>query len=163
MLELPRIMLTLKLVHIFAVVLFLGNITVGLFWKRYGDRSGNPAIMAHTTRGIIAADRFLTVPSIVVLIAAGLWLASIEQIPILRTGWLLGAIALFILSGIAFIPLTRVQMLLADTAATGLQSAQEKERYEKLSRQWNTWGTISLLLALAALVLMVLKPVLPAF
>ena len=154
--------LAVKLIHIFAVVMFLGNITVGLFWKRYGDRSGNAAIMAHTIRGIIAADRLITVPSIIVIVAAGLTLAAIGGIPILGTGWLLWSIVLFLLSGIAFMPLTRVQVSLAETAGGGMQSAQEKERYEALSKQWDLWGAIALLLPIAALFLMVLKPVLPA-
>ena len=52
--------LVLKLVHIAGVVLFLGNITVGVFWKSYADRSGNIGFMATTMDGIIAADRIFT-------------------------------------------------------------------------------------------------------
>ena len=155
--------LAVKLVHVFAVVMFLGNITIGLFWKRYGDRSGNPAIMAHTVRGIVAADRMITIPSVVIIVAAGIFLASIGGIPILHTGWVLWSIVLFVASGLAFIPLTRVQLSLVDAAATGMQSAQEKERYEALSKQWDLWGAIALALPLLALVLMILKPALPSF
>jgi uncharacterized membrane protein len=44
-----------KLLHVFAVVLFLGNITIGVFWKLFGDRTRDPRIIAHTMAGIIEA------------------------------------------------------------------------------------------------------------
>lgn len=155
--------LAVKAIHVFAVVMFLGNITVGLFWKRYGDRTGNAAIMAHTVRGIILADRSITVPSIVVIVVAGIGAAEAAGIPILGTGWIVWSLGLFILSGIAFMPLSRVQRALYLVATTGLQSQDEKTRYDALSRQWDIWGSIALVLPIVALILMVLKPTLPAF
>src|SRR5579862_9894649 len=102
--------LALKTVHILAVVAFLGNISVGLFWKRFADRTGDAAIVAHTLRGIIAADRLITIPSIVVIVLAGVALAIAAGIPILGTGWVLWAIVLFGISGIAFAPVSRAQV-----------------------------------------------------
>jgi uncharacterized membrane protein len=81
---------------------------------------------------------------------------------VLGTGWVLWAIVLLVISGLAFVPITRAQLGLRETAATGLSTAEEKDRYEKLSRQWNLWGSIGLAAPLIALVLMVTKPVLPA-
>ena len=49
--------LVLKAIHVLAVVAFLGNITVGVFWKAFADRTGNAAVMAHTIDGIVRADR----------------------------------------------------------------------------------------------------------
>jgi uncharacterized membrane protein len=155
--------LAIKAIHVFAVVMFLGNITVGLFWKRYGDRTGNAAIMAHTVRGIILADRLITVPSILVIVVAGVAAAAAAGIPILATGWIVWSLGLFILSGMAFMPLSRVQRALYQVATTGLQTQDQKTRYDALSRQWDIWGSIALILPIVALILMVVKPALPAF
>lgn len=150
--------LILKLLHVAGVVMFLGNITVGVFWKRYADRSRNPAIMAHTMDAIIKADRIFTIPGIVILLIGGIGAAIVGGIPILSTGWILWSLVAFILSGVAFGPLSRVQRQLF--AAAGSSNIQQ---YERLSSGWNLWGTIALVLPLIAFIFMILKPALPAF
>lgn len=150
--------LILKLIHIFGVVLFLGNITVGVFWKRYADATGNLGIMANTMDGIIAADRIFTIPGIVLLLGGGIGAAVVGNIPILSTGWLLWGIVAFVFAGLAFAPLSRSQRSISLAAHTG-----NLQEYEALSQRWNLWGTIALILPFVAFVLMILKPALPAF
>jgi len=150
--------LILKLVHLAGVVLFLGNITVGVFWKRYADATRIMAVMAHTIDAIITADRLFTIPGIVILLGGGIGAAVVGHIPILSTGWLLWGIIAFVFSGLAFGPLSRTQKQLSVAAHTG-----NLEEYERLSKNWDFWGAIALLLPLAAFVLMILKPDLPAF
>jgi len=150
--------LAFKLVHVFGVVLFLGNISVGVFWKPYADRSRNLAFMASTMDGIIAADRIFTIPGILLLLAGGLGAAFAGNIPILSTGWLLWGIGAFVLSGLAFGPLARAQRRIAAAAHAG-----NLEEYHARSAAWNIWGTIALILPLVAFAIMILKPSLPAF
>ena len=152
--------LALKLLHVAAVVLFLGNITTGLFWKAHGDRSRNPVIIAHTLDGIIRSDRWFTIPGVLVIIAGGIAAAVVGGIPLLRTSWILVSIVLFAISGLAFMlrvaPLQ--QQLLGLAQATGDPSQFDWEGYRKLSRSWKLWGEIALLTPVAAFVFMVLKP-----
>ena len=155
--------LALKALHVLAVVAFLGNISIGLYWKRLGDESGSAAIMEHTLAGIIRADRLITIPSLLVLIVAGIALALVGGLPLLGTGWVLWGIILLVVSGLAFIPVSRAQVGLRDAAATGLTTDADRSRYAQLSDRWNLWGTIALLAPLIVLVLMVTKPALPAF
>ncbi|MBV8281818.1 MAG: DUF2269 family protein [Candidatus Eremiobacteraeota bacterium] len=150
--------LILKLVHVAGVVLFLGNITVGVFWKHISDRSRNPAIMAFTIDAIIAADRVFTIPGVLIVLAGGLGAAYVGGIPILSTGWLLWGLIAFILSGLAFGPLSRTQRKLSAAAHAG-----DLSEYDRLSKSWDLWGFIALALPIVAFVLMILKPVLPAF
>jgi uncharacterized membrane protein len=79
--------LTLKTLHILAVVLFLGNIITGVFWKAHADRTGDPRIMAHTLDGIIRSDRWFTIPGVLLIIAFGMGAAIMARLPILRTAW----------------------------------------------------------------------------
>lgn len=114
--------------------------------------------MAYTMHSIIQADRIFTIPGVIILLAGGLATAGYGHIPILSTGWLLWGIVLFIISGLAFGPLSRAQKQLLSAA----EDAQF-DRYEQLSKQWNLWGTIALVAPLIAFILMILKPTLPAF
>ena len=146
-----------------AVVVFLGNIIVGAFWKAFADRTGNAAVMAHTIDGIVRADRIFTIPAVIVLFLAGMAAAGVGHYSILGTGWILWGLGLFALSGVAFGPIARAQRELLKVAQTGLQTPEQRQQYEAVSRQWNIYGTIATLAPLAALVIMVLKPNLPAF
>jgi uncharacterized membrane protein len=154
--------LALKLLHVAAVVLFLGNITTGLFWKAHGDRTRNPVIIAHTLDGIIRSDRWFTIPGVVVIIAGGVAAALVGGLPLLRTGWIAVSIVLFAISGLAFVlrvaPLQ--QQLLGLAQATGEPGRFDWEAYRKLSRSWKRWGELALLTPVAAFVFMVLKPTL---
>lgn len=150
----------LKTLHILAVVLFLGNIITGLFWKIHGDRTGDPRIMAHTIDGIIRADRWFTIPGVLLIIVFGLWAAVVAGLPILGTGWILHSIILFTISGVAFMaqvaPLQRRLRALAQEGAAGRD--WDLAAYRRLSHRWELWGTVAVLTPLAALVLMVFKP-----
>lgn len=148
----------LKLIHVAGVVLFLGNITVGVFWKAYADRTRNIAIMASTMDGIIAADKVFTIPGIIILLIGGIGAAVVDRIPFLSTGWLLWGIVAFILSGLAFGPLSRAQRRISMAAHAG-----NLQEYEEYSKGWTLWGTLALIFPVIAFVLMILKPALPAF
>jgi uncharacterized membrane protein len=153
--------LFLKLIHVTAVVLFLGNIITGVFWKIHADRSDDPAIIAHTMDGIIRADRLFTVPGVILIVIGGFGAASVGHLPMLRTRWILAGIVLLTLSGIAFmgwlVPVQRKLHALS-RAAEGDPARMDWDGYKRLSRQWNVSGLIALLAPILALVLMVLKP-----
>ncbi|HET9941447.1 MAG TPA: DUF2269 family protein, partial [Candidatus Eisenbacteria bacterium] len=148
-----------KLLHIFAVVLFLGNITGGIFWKLFGDKTRDPRIIAHTMAGIIASDRLFTNPGAILILIGGITAALLGHYPILRTHWISSSIGLFALSGAAFgIRLVPLQRQLLAVARAGVEGTMDWDRYDKLSGQWKLWGMVALVAPLLAMVLMVLKP-----
>ncbi len=152
--------LWLKLAHVVAVILFLGNITTGLFWKAHGDRTRDPGIVAHTLDGIIRSDRWFTIPGVLLIVAAGFATAVVGHLPILGTRWILWSIILFGVSGVAFVwqvaPLQVRLRAMAREAVAG--TSMDWVRYRALSLRWELWGLLALLTPVAALVLMVLKP-----
>jgi uncharacterized membrane protein len=147
----------LQVVHVFAVILFMGNIITGLFWKFHADGTRNPIIVAHTMRGLIRADRWFTVPGVVVITVAGILAAIQAGLPLLRTGWILWSIVAFSLSGVAFAwkvaPLQRQLLLLSDHPAE-----LDWSTYRSKSLQWELWGLFATLTPAAAVILMVWKP-----
>lgn len=152
--------LAMKVVHILAVVMFVGNIATGVFWKAHADRTKDPRIIAHVMDGIIVSDRLFTIPGVVLIIVAGFGAAGIGRIPMLRTDWILWSIILFVVSGIAFMAqVAPLQRQLRDVArnASGAEDF-DLARYGALSRRWGLWGAIALAAPLIAVALMVLKP-----
>ena len=152
--------LALKAIHILAVVLFLGNVITGLFWKAHGDRTGDPRIIAHTLDGIIRSDRWFTLPGVGAIILTGVATAMTGGLPIFGTPWIWQSIVLFSLSGVAFVaqvaPLqVRLRDLAQDTAKGAVWDAAT---YRSLSLRWELWGLFAILTPLGALALMVVKP-----
>lgn len=152
--------LWLKLVHVIAVIAFLGNITTGLFWHAHAARTRDPRILAHTMDGIIRSDRLFTGPGVLGILVAGIWAAVEGDIPILGTGWIWWTLILFGVSGTVFV--TRVaplQRTLLGLATSGTASTTfDYEGYRRLALRWELWGALALVTPLAGLVLMVLKP-----
>ena len=70
--------LFLKALHIVSVVLFLGNIITGVFWKMHADRTRDLRARAQALDGIIRSDRIFTTPGVFLIIGTGVWLAYIR-------------------------------------------------------------------------------------
>src|SRR5258705_2075173 len=126
----PHAYLSFKLTHVLAVVLFLGNITTGIFWKANADRSRNPLIIANMLEGIIRADRLFTLPPIVFILIGGIGAAIAGNFPILRTGWIFWSIVLLTISRIALMaqvgPLQREMLDLVRRSRESLGSAADR-------------------------------------
>jgi uncharacterized membrane protein len=155
--------LLFKLLHIIAVILFLGNIVTGLFWKFHAEGTRDPKIIAHAFEGITRSDRWFTMPATFIILGAGIGAAIIGKLPILGTGWIFWSIVLFSISGLAFgFKVAPLQVQIAKLArAAGDKGDLDWKQYHKLVRAWEIWGSVALLTPAAAVVLMVLKPQLP--
>ncbi len=149
----------LKLIHVLAVIIFMGNITVGIFWKMYAEKTKDAKIIAFTFKGIIKADRIFTMPSVAVLLIFGIGAAG-GHYNILAAGWIFWSLVLFIISGAVFmakvVPLQKKIYALASE-----DSKFNWDEYKKLADQWSLWGSIALITPLIAVVLMVVKPLIP--
>jgi len=152
--------LALKLLHVAAVVMFLGNIATGLFWHAHAARSRDPRLLHHAMDGIIRSDRWFTLPGVVLITLTGMLAAIRAQLPIFGTPWIAWSLALFGLSGLLFAwRVAPLQEQLRTLARVGVQTGEfDHARYQALARRWDLWGMLALLTPLGALVLMVLKP-----
>lgn len=148
-----------KAIHVFAVIVFMGNIITGLFWKFHADGTRDRAFIAHTMRGLIRADRWFTIPGVIVITAAGVFAAMRAGLPLIGTGWILWSIVAFALSGIAFAwkiaPLQKRLLRMTEDDA-----GFDWTRYRAMSLEWELWGLFATLTPLAAVVLMTWKPAL---
>jgi uncharacterized membrane protein len=154
--------LLIKLLHVCAVVAFLGNIATGLFWHAHAARTRDPRLLAHVMDGIIRSDRLFTMPGVIGIVITGLAAAIYGNFPLLGTGWILWTLILFSISGIIFmLQVVPLQRQLRTLAEAGVQSgAFDYAIYRALAVRWEAWGAAALLTPAAGLVLMVLKPTL---
>jgi uncharacterized membrane protein len=151
-----------KLIHIAAVVIFLGNILTGLFWAARAHKTRDFKSIASTFQGIIKSDRYFTLPGIIVLTLAGIVAAIHGHWPILGTGWILWSIILFSISGVIFsVYLAPLQKKIAKYADSTVNSESSWKTYEKMFKQWEFWGFLATITPVAAMVIMVLKLPLP--
>jgi uncharacterized membrane protein len=151
--------LTVKALHIVSVVLFLGNIITGVFWKVHADLTGDVRARAQALDGLIRSDRWFTVPGVLLIIATGVALALIAGYPLLRTFWIGWSLALFAISGAAFAMFVGpLQKKLLANARAGIAGNWNQAEYDALSKSWTLWGAVATAAPLVALFLMVIKP-----
>lgn len=149
----------LKLLHIASVIIFIGNITTGLFWMHIAVKTKDLKIINHTMKGVIRSDQLFTIPGVIFITLGGFMAAISGQLPILGTGWIFWSIILFSISGVAFMwkvaPLQRKIYNLT----VGKETSHNFDwiHFKKAYSGWETWGLIALLTPLAALVMMTLK------
>ncbi len=147
--------LLFKLVHLVAVVLFLGNVTFGIFWVAHAERSRDPKIVGHSMLGIVRSDRWFTVPGVLLIVAGGVAAAMAGHLKLLSTGWIIWPIVLFSISGLVFgfalAPLQRKILSMADTAAADIRPLKGQ------LQRWHLLSWISLAPLWLALAMMVLK------
>jgi uncharacterized membrane protein len=153
--------LLLKLLHVIFVILFLGNITTGLFWHKHAARTRDPKLLFHTMDGIIRSDRLFTTPGVLGILAAGVALAIYGNFPMLSTGWILWTLVLFAISGAIFgMRVAPMQRQLRALAEKGMAGGFDYAQYHALAFRWEMWGAAALLTPAIGLALMVLKPAL---
>jgi uncharacterized membrane protein len=114
---------------------------------------------AQALDGIIRSDRVFTVPGVLLIIATGVALALLGNLPLLRTFWIGWSLVLFGISGAAFsIFVAPLQKKLLVNVRAGVSGSWNETEYHALSRAWTVWGTIATVAPLVALFLMVMKP-----
>ena len=149
----------LKLIHLVAVVIFLGNIITGLFWMNIAVKTKDLRIINFVMKGIIRADRYFTIPGVIIITTGGFLAAIYGHFPILKTGWIFWAIIMFSISGLAFaFKVVPLQKKIYNFSLNKEISADfDWKIFNKVYFQWDMWGLIALLTPLAAFVMMVLK------
>jgi uncharacterized membrane protein len=148
-----------KVLHLFGVILFLGNIIVTALWKSLADRTGDPRIVAYAQRLVTVTDWVFTTGGLVFLLIGAYGMVASAGLDAFHTHWLLWGQGLLILSGIIWItvliPVQTAQARLARGFASG---GPIPERYWQLNQRWLVFGILATLIPLGNLYVMVFKP-----
>lgn len=148
--------LILKLIHVIASIVFLGNITFIPFWKLRADQSKERLRIAETFEAIRKTDKYFTMPGVILLLVFGIGAAGHAGYNFLETDWIFLSLILYFISAVVFmvkiVPLQK--KILALCLNEKLFSWDE---YSILSKQWDLWSTVATLSPWVAVVLMILK------
>jgi uncharacterized membrane protein len=148
-----------KVVHLFGVVIFLGNIIVTALWKVMADRTRDPRIIAYAQRLVTLTDWIFTAGGVLFIIIGGYGMAGIAGLDLRGTTWLIWGQALLIISGLIWIAiLVPTQIAQARQARAFANGDPIPDSYWRHNRRWVFWGIIATIVPLANLYFMVFKP-----
>ena len=152
--------LTLKMLHIFGAMMFIGNMIVTAFWKVLSDRTRDMKIVAFSQKTVNVTDFIFSSVGVFILLASGLLMA--DRLPTADAEqplWLVWGIRLLITSvclwTVVLLPIQAKQAIIVrHFASEGIP-----DLYWKLGRIWLFVAVIAIVLPLANLYFMVYKPV----
>jgi uncharacterized membrane protein len=150
--------LWLKVIHIFGVILFLGNIIVTGWWKNMADYTKNPQTIAFAQRQVTLTDYIFTAGGVFILLVAGMLNVYLHDMSY-SAKWLHHGMAIFAVSGIIWaVVLIPVQIKQAKMTKVFANTGVIPAQYWKLCTIWNIFGALAILIPLLNLYWMVFKP-----
>jgi uncharacterized membrane protein len=121
-------------------------------------RRGDVRAIASTTRNVVLADWLFITTSGVIQPATGIALAHMAGIP-LTTPWLVATYALYLLAGICWIVVVRLQLRLARISAFAAREGKPlSAEYHRIMRLWFWLGWPAFIALIVVFALMVMKP-----
>lgn len=151
----------IKVLHILAVVVLLGNLFMAPFWRRRLAQAGGPQARAAANRSVRVADLLFTLPGWVILLATGIMMIIVRGWP--PGGWLHLSLLLFVgwlvLWHVLVLRARKAMITQAEEGAAGGQMPPERmAELGEHERQWQRWSSISVALVVLILILMVWRP-----
>ncbi|MFV1871808.1 MAG: DUF2269 family protein [Oleiphilus sp.] len=148
-----------KFVHIFAVIIFLGNIATGFYWQYHGERQASHRVLLSTFEGLHRSDQWITNPCIVLIIISGLGMGYSVGFELLMQGWILIAYILMMAAGAAYglklVPLHEKIITLLDREEF---TDTHWSEYREMKRTWYVWAGFATVVPFIILGLMYFKP-----
>lgn len=144
--------------HIIGAAVLLGTGAGIAFFMVAAHATRDPRLIAHTAGTVVLADAIFTAIAVVAQPVTGALLARLIGWP-LTEPWIVASLALYVLTGLFWLPVVRIQIQLRDIArdAAG-RGAELPERYYRLYRIWFACGFPAFFAVLAILWLMVTRP-----
>jgi uncharacterized membrane protein len=148
----------LRWLHVIGATVLLGTGAGIAFFMLMAHRTRQPALVAHVAGTVVVADLLFTATAVVAQPLTGLGLALLVGWP-LTEGWLLVSLALYVLTGLFWLPVVWIQLRMRDLArAAAREGLPLPGEYHRLFRIWFACGIPAFLAVLAILWLMLAKP-----
>ena len=153
---------TLKILHLFGVIIFMGNIIITGWWKTMADRTGDARTIAFAQNQVTVTDWIFTFGGVLILLIAAFGMVyqmnSDIMAEIYSTNWLWWGYHLFLISGIIWVVvLLPMQTLQARMARKFAETGDIPDRYWLYGKIWLWFGILATLIPLANIYWMVVK------
>jgi uncharacterized membrane protein len=152
-----------RLAHVIGATVLLGTGAGIAFFMVMAHRTKNPALIAHVANTVVIADTVFTATAVVIQPITG-YLLSREIGWSMTEGWLLMSLALYVLTGLFWLPVVRIQIMLRNLARTAAANGTPlPARYQRLFAIWFACGFPAFFAVIAIIWLMLTKPYIPLF
>ncbi|WP_421701507.1 DUF2269 family protein [Aliiroseovarius sp.] len=154
-------LLILRWLHVIGACVLLGTGAGIAFFMLIAHRTGKPALIAHVAGTVVLADTLFTATAVVVQPITGMLLAwglgwSLTE------GWIVLSLALYVVTGIFWLPVVWIQIRLRDLArAAEAEGADLSARYHRLWRVWFAFGFPAFAAVMGIVWLMLARPDIP--
>lgn len=150
--------LVVKWLHILSAVAMVGTGFGTAFYLFFVNRMGSVEAIAVVSRLVVRADTWFTLPAVIFQPLSGLWLMQQAGWD-WETGWILAAIALYLIAVVCWLPVVWLQLRLRDMAADAVvKSSGLPARYWYFARWWECLGYPAFTAMAIVFYLMVVKP-----
>jgi uncharacterized membrane protein len=150
----------LRWLHVLGAAVLFGTGAGIAFFMVMAHRTRDAALIAHVAGTVVLADTVFTATAVVLQPVTGVLLAW-EVGWRLTEGWILLSLALYVLTGLFWLPVVAIQIRLRDLArAAAAASAPLPPAYRRLYRIWFAFGFPAFLAVLAIFWLMLTRPLL---
>lgn len=148
----------LRWAHVIGAAVLLGTGAGIAFFMVMAHRTVDARLIAHTARTVVLADWVFTASAVIAQPITGIMLAQAIGWP-LSENWLALSIALYVLTGLFWLPVVWIQHQLAKVAQAAVEAeAPLPTRYFQLYRVWFACGFPAFLSVLGIFWLMTAKP-----
>ncbi|MHC2016543.1 DUF2269 family protein [Methylobacterium sp. CM6247] len=148
----------LRWLHVIGATILLGTGTGIAFFMTMAHRTRRPDLIAHVAGTVVIADMLFTATAAVIQPVTGWLLARAVGWP-LSEGWIALSLILYVVIGLFWLPVVRIQMILRDLAMAAARSGIPlPPRYHALYRIWFACGFPAFAAMLGIVWLMTAKP-----
>jgi len=152
----------LKILHLFGVIIFMGNIIITGWWKVMADRTGDYRIIAFAQRQVTLTDWLFTFGGVLILLIASFGMVyhmnNDLMAEIYETRWLWWGYHLFLISGVIWVViLLPMQIIQARMARKFAKTGEIPQRYWLYGKIWLWFGILATIVPLANIYWMVVK------
>lgn len=148
----------LRWLHVIGATVLLGTGAGIAFFMLMAHRTREPALIAHTAGVVVVADMVFTASAVVVQPISGYLLMREIGWPV-DQGWIVISLALYVLTGICWLPVVWIQLRLRNLAREAVRDgAALPADYFRLFRLWFALGIPAFISVLAILWLMTTRP-----
>jgi uncharacterized membrane protein len=148
----------LRLLHVVGAAVLLGTGAGIAFFMVMANRTGKPALVAHTLGVVVIADAVFTTSAVILQPITGFLLAHIVGWR-LTDGWLMVSMGLYVVTGLCWLPVVWIQIRLRELARQAEREATPlSEEYHRLFAKWFALGIPAFVSVLAIVWLMLAKP-----
>jgi uncharacterized membrane protein len=144
--------------HVIGATVLLGTGAGIAFFMVMAHRTQDPHAIAHVAGTVVIADLLFTATAVLAQPVTGILLALDRGYPIFE-GWIAVSLALYVVTGLFWIPVVFIQVRLRDLARTAARSSSPlSPEYHRLYRIWLACGFPAFAAVLAIVWMMLEKP-----